>query len=145
MSRLESRRVWTARVAVGAVFLMNVQCALSFIAWPERFTGGFGLAGVPGQIALRGLGIAFLMWNATYPLVMWDPQRHRTVFGIVLAQSLIGLVGESWLLLSLPAGHPEIAASLARFIVFDGAGLLLMAAAFVLSRRQGRGSGERVP
>lgn len=135
MPRLvEPMRVWTARVAVGAVFLMNIQCALSFIIWPERFAGGFGLAGVPGQVALRGLGIAFLMWNATYPPVMWDPQRFRTVFGIVIAQSLIGLIGESWLLLSLPAGHPEIAASLTRFIVFDAAGLVLMAAAFAMLR-----------
>jgi hypothetical protein len=145
MPRLEPMRAWSARVAVGAVFTVNVQCALSFIAWPERFTGGFELSGVPGQIALRGLGIAFLMWNVTYPLVMWDPQRHRTVFGIVLAQQLIGLIGETWLLLTLPGGHPEIVASLTRFIVFDGAGLVLMAAAFVLSRRQGRGLGERVP
>ncbi|MHB1137014.1 MAG: hypothetical protein ACYCXR_08420 [Coriobacteriia bacterium] len=134
MSRRVTIAEWTARIAVGAVFLMNIQCALQFIAWSERFTAGFGLTGVPGQIALRGLGIAFLMWNATYPLVMWDPQRHRAVFAIVLAQSLIGLIGESWLLLSLPAGHPEIAASITRFIVFDAAGLALMAAAFVMLR-----------
>lgn len=132
MFRPADARVWFARLAVGAVFLLNVQCALQFILWPGRYTAGFELAGVPGEAAVRGLGIAFLMWNATYPLVLWDPRRHRALFAVVLAQQLIGLAGETWLLLTLPAGHDALAASIARFTVFDGAGLLVMGAAFVL-------------
>lgn len=131
-----SARGWVARVAVGAVFVLNVQCALQFILWPERYSGGFELSGVPGATAIRGLGIAFLMWNATYPLVMWDPHTHRALFAVVLVQQLIGLVGETWLLLTLPAGHDALAASIARFAAYDGAGLLVMAAAFAaLGRR----------
>ncbi len=131
-----STRGWVARVAVGAVFVLNVQCALQFILCPERYSGGFELAGVPGETAIAGLGIAFLMWNATYPLVLWDPRRHRTLFGVIIVQQLIGLVGESWLLLTLPAGHDALAASIARFAAYDGAGLLVMAAAFAaLGRR----------
>ena len=133
-----SARGWVARVVVGAVFVLNVQCALQFILWPERYASGFELAGVPGETAIAGLGIAFLMWNATYPLVLWDPRRHRTLFGVIIVQQLIGLVGESWLLLTLPTGHEALAASITRFVAFDGAGLALLVAAFVLSRETDR-------
>jgi len=138
MSGRGDGRMRVARIAVGAVFLMNVQSALRFILWPGRYAARFELIGVPGETALRGLGIAFLMWNATYPLVLWDPRRHRTLFGVIIVQQLIGLVGESWLLLTLPAGHEALAASITRFVAFDGAGLALLAAAFVLSRETDR-------
>lgn len=121
---------WFARVAVAAVFAVNVQCALAFLVAPARYASGFGLGGVPGEAAVRGLGVAFLMWNVTYPLVIWQPRRQRTLFAVVLAQQAVGLIGETWLLLSLPVGHKALASSITRFIVFDGAGLVLMAAAF---------------
>jgi hypothetical protein len=67
---------------------------------------------------------------------MWDPRTHRALFAVVLVQQLVGLVGETWLLLTLPAGHDALAASIARFAAYDGAGLLVMAAAFAaLGRR----------
>ena len=144
MSRPADARVWVARIAVGAVFLMNVQSALLFILTPGRYVAGFELAGVPGETAVRGLGIAFLMWNATYPLVVWDPRKHRTLFGVVLAQQFIGLVGETWLLLTLPAGHGALAAGVSRFIVFDIGGLALLLLAFMLHARD-RDGAERVP
>ena len=53
----------------------------------------------------------------------------------------IGLVGETALFLGLPEGHAVLAASVLRFIAFDGAGLVLMAVAFacllVIGRRVG--------
>lgn len=118
-----------ARVAVALVFAVNVQCAASFVLWPEVFAGRFELAGVPGEAAVRGLGVAFLMWNATYPPVIANPRRFRALFAVVLVQQAVGLAGESWILLSLPAGHAVLAASIVRFIAFDAAGLVLMAAA----------------
>lgn len=121
---------WLSRLAVAAVFAVNLHCALSFVVAPERYMGGFELAGVPGTAAVRGLGIAFLMWNTTYPLVIWRPRRHLALFGVVLAQQAIGLVGESWLLATLQAGHGSLASSVMRFIAFDGAGLVLMGATF---------------
>lgn len=137
---------WLARTVVAAVFAFNVQCALVFLLAPQRYAGGFELSGVPGETAVRGLGIAFLMWNATYPLVIWRPRRHRTLFAIVLVQQAIGLVGETWLLLSLPVGHHALASSIARFAAFDGVGLALMAVAYALCsldsdrlRQSGRG------
>ena len=39
-------------------------------------------------------------------------------------------IGETAILLSLPAGHEALAASILRFICFDGGGLALMVAAF---------------
>ena len=124
-------RFWLARLAVGAVFAVNVHSAVAFLAYPGRYAPGFELTGVAGEAAVRGLGVAFLMWNATYPLVIWDPRRYRTVFGIVLAQQLIGLVGESWIRATLPAGHATLAAGIERFILFDAAGLLVMLATFI--------------
>lgn len=128
---------WIARAAVAAVFAINVDCAFAFIAHPAAYASGFELTGVPGEAAVRGLGIAFLMWNATYPLVIWQPRRHRTLFGVVLAQQAIGLAGEAWLLSALPAGHDALASSITRFIVFDAAGLAGMGAAYLLLRASG--------
>ena len=119
-----------ARIAVALVFALNVQCAVSFVLWPGAYAGGFELEGVPGAAAVRGLGVAFLMWNATYPAVIANPRRFRALYAVVLAQQAVGLAGESWILLSLPAGHAALAASIVRFIAFDAAGLVLMAAAF---------------
>ena len=124
------RSAWFARLAFAAVFVVNVQCAVQFVLWPEAYTSGFELAGVPGATAVRGLGIAFLMWNATYPAVIASPLRFRAVAVVVLAQQAIGLAGESWIRLSLPAGHEALAASIDRFVVFDAAGLALMGVAF---------------
>lgn len=122
---------WFARAAVALVFAVNVQCALSFVLWPGAYAGGFELSGMAGDAAVRGMGVAFLMWNATYPLVIVRPQRHRALFGVVLAQQAIGLAGEGFIRATLPAGHAALAASIDRFIAFDAFGLILMLAAFV--------------
>ena len=119
-----------ARIAVAIVFVLNVQCALQFVFWPASFAGAYELSGVAGEAAVRGLGVAFLMWNATYPAVIASPRRFRALYVVVLVQQAIGLVGESAILLGLPAGHDVLAASILRFIAFDAAGLIAMAAAF---------------
>ena len=125
---------WVARLVVGAVFLMNVGCGLSFLARPDRYTAAFEVGGVPGLALVRGLGVLFLMWNATYPLVILQPDRTRALFAVVLVQQVIGLAGEIWIWLALPAGHAALQATGLRFILFDGIGLLGMVAAFWLLR-----------
>ena len=120
-----------ARVAVAIVFALNVQCALQVALWPEAFAGAYELSGVAGQAAVRGLGVAFLMWNATYPAGIASPRRVRALHAVVLVQQLIGLVGETASLLGLPGGHDVLAASIQRFIAFDAAGLVLMMATFI--------------
>lgn len=131
---------WACRVAFAAVFAVNVHCALSFVIDPAAYMGGFELAGVPGEAATRGMGVAFLMWNCTYPPVIWQPTRFRALGAVVLAQQAVGLVGEAAILAGLPAGHAVLAGGIARFIAFDAAGLVAMAAAYasllIASRRR---------
>ena len=123
--------IWLARAALGLVFVVNVYCALVFILQPQNYAGNFEISGVSGEIIVQSFGILFLMWNATYPPVLLHPDAHRTLFGVILAQQLLGLTGETWLLLTLPAGHPALYATGLRFIVFDGFGLLIMTMAYV--------------
>ena len=146
MARTEPHRspraaVIATRVAFALVFAINVQCALSFVLWPDAYAASYELSGVPGAAAVQGLGVAFLMWNATYPPVIANPRRFRALFAVLLVQQVVGLTGESWILLSLPVGHAALAASIIRFIAFDAAGLMLMAAALswlVLADRRAR-------
>ena len=134
MRRISIPIAWFARLAVGFVFIVNVECAMAFILHPEKYIAGFEVGGVAGKVIVQSLGILFLMWNTTYPLVILRPQAHTTLFFIIICQQAIGVVGETWLWLALPAGHAALAATGLRFIVFDGLGLLLMGLAFGLLR-----------
>ena len=128
--------IWATRIAFALVFIVNVQCALQFAFTPGNFAAAYELDGVAGEAAVRGLGIAFLMWNATYPVFIAFPRRFWVLGWVILAQQAIGLVGESALLFTLPAGHDVLAASIARFIAFDAAGLVAMGATWLAMARQ---------
>jgi len=67
-------------------------------------------------------------------VALWNPARHRTVLYIAIAMQTIGLVGETWIYLSLPPVHAAARASIMRFIIFDGLGLLALLAAVWISR-----------
>lgn len=123
---------WIVRIAFALVFVINVQCALSFIVWPEAYLSAYELQGVSGMAAVQGIGVAFLMWNVTYPLVIIDPRKYWIVAYIVLIQQFVGLVGESYILWTLPVGHEVLGASIERFIAFDAAGFVLMVLVMVL-------------
>jgi hypothetical protein len=131
--------IWFARAAVLAVFAMNLSAALGYLLKPEIFVSGYELEGEVGRVVVQGFGILYLMWNATYPPVIFNPLRHRTLFIVVLVQQLIALVGESLLIASVPTEYAAMIRTGLRFILFDGAGLLLMAAAFLVVE-----SGQRV-
>lgn len=114
---------------------------------PESFVSGFQLSGVPGMVAVQGIGIAFLMWNATYPAFIVNPKRFKALGVVILAQQAIGLLGESVIFLGLmgvmPFVFPDIATTIAdgsyaqlsesilRFIQFDAFGLIIMIVSFV--------------
>ena len=125
-------RLWLARILIAIVTGWNLQAALVFILWPERFAPGFELTGVPGAAAVRGTGILFVMWNMPYLVALWHPRKYRLVLGIAILMQLVGLVGESFILFTLPDGYALLGQSITRFVIFDGVGLFLLAAAFWL-------------
>jgi len=134
-SQISPRRIWFARLLIGLVFLWNIQCALAFIIWPERFSPSFELSGAPGEAVLRGLGVLFLMWNVPYAVAFWQPVRQRwSLYEAIIMQG-IGLVGETLILFGLPLAHSLARQSLLRFIAFDGAGLLALLVALLVTRR----------
>lgn len=126
------RAIWIARFIFSAVFLLNIQCAIQFIVTPDLYLTAYELHGQAGKVALQGLGVAFLMWNATYPFFIYKPEKYRIIGIVILMQQAIGLVGETAILLGLQSGHEMLYASILRFIVFDGIGLLLMSISFVI-------------
>ena len=134
MGKKGDKRTWAARGLVAAVFAVNVVCAVQFIVAPGEFTGAYQVEGASAEALVRSVGICFLMWNATYPPVIARPRRNRTLFGVVIAQQAIGLVGESLLLATLGSGLETLAGNIARFIAFDAAGLALLLVAFLLTR-----------
>ena len=134
MAHPTNSRIWIARALIALVFAINVQCALQFILWPGAYTGAYQVEGASAEAMVRTVGICFLMWNATYPPVIARPDRYRVLFGVVIAQQTIGLVGESLLLTTLQPGLEVLAGSIMRFVVFDAAGLVLLAIAFALSK-----------
>ncbi|MCR4672796.1 MAG: hypothetical protein K5637_06140 [Lachnospiraceae bacterium] len=123
---------WTARLVFLAVFIMNVMCAVQFIADPAGHAGAYELSGTAGEAAIRGIGVAFLMWNATYPAFIVSPRRFKALGAVILSQQAVGLAGETYILRSLPEGHEVLSASILRFIVFDGAGLAVMLAGYII-------------
>lgn len=132
------------RVAYAAVFALNVTCALQFAFDPAGYVAAYQLEGPGAEAAARGMGVAFLMWNATYPLFVARPSSHAALGAVVLVQQLIGCVGEAAILLSLPAtGCEVLAASIVRFVVFDAAGLAAMGATFAWHRATCRRAGAR--
>jgi len=133
-----AQRIWIARALIVLVFAINVQCALQFILWPDAFTAAYQVEGASAEVVVRTVGICFLMWNATYPPVIVQPDRFRVLFGVVIAQQVIGLVGESLLLAYLHPGLEVLASSITRFVAFDAAGLVLLVIAFLLSRAKKR-------
>jgi len=124
-----------ARFAIGLVFLWNIQCSFAFLIWPDHFTAGFELPGTPGEAALRGVGVLFLMWNIPYAVALLHPLRYRISLYEAIAMQASGLIGETIIWLGLPPAHSMLQASLLRFIAFDGAGLMLLLLAIYMVRR----------
>jgi hypothetical protein len=128
------RRIWLGRLLIAAVIAWNLQAAFAFLVNPAAFVPSFELSGVPGAAAMRGVAILFMMWNVPYLVACWQPARHRPSLWEALVMQAVGVLGETFILLSLPSGHPLLAGSLLRFIAFDTAGLPALGAALLLTR-----------
>ncbi len=121
-----------ARVLIAIVLVWNLQCAIVFILNPAGYMGGFGLAGQAGAQMVRALGLLFVMWNVPYAFALADPVRNKTSLIEVVVMQAIGLMGETLILL-LGGPYPAlIEATVMRFILFDGAGLVLLVIALWL-------------
>lgn len=127
-------RFWLARSLIGVVLFINLQSALVFLANPEDFSQAYELTGIPGQAAIRGYAILFLMWNVPYVVAMINPIKYRVSHLEAIAMQCIGLVGETMILLSLPMEHVILRDSILRFIIFDGGGLVILISAAWLTK-----------
>jgi hypothetical protein len=126
-------RIWLARLLIAAVIAWNLQAAFVFFVNPGAYASAFELSGVPGAAALRGMAVLFMMWNVPYLVACWQPRRQRVSLWEALVMQALGVLGETCILLSLPAGHTQLAGSLLRFIAFDAAGLPVLGAALLFS------------
>lgn len=129
-------RLNLARGLIGLVIIWNLGAAFVFLLQPEQYTGAYELGGQPGAAALRGIGLLFVMWNVPYVVALWHPVRHRTSLYEALVMQSIGLAGETLIYLTLPEIHSGLRASISRFVVFDGLGLVLLAAAVWITRKR---------
>ncbi|HTX93261.1 MAG TPA: hypothetical protein VMC09_18745 [Anaerolineales bacterium] len=134
MKQIDSR-LWTARLLIATVVAWNLQCAIVFLLNPGVFAPGFEMSGVPGEAAIRGFAVLFVMWNIPYLVAVWQPRRQRVSLWQALAMQAVGVLGESLILFSIPAEHVILHASLVRFISFDAAGVILLIGAILLARK----------
>ncbi len=123
------------RILILIVMVWNLQAAVLFIAAPERFLLAFELSGIPGKTAIRGVGVLFLMWQVPYAFALASPVRNRLSLIEALIMQTVGFLGEGLLVCFLPPSHDVIQSSLMRFIIFDGAGILLLLFALILVAR----------
>lgn len=131
MQRNSNRtRIWIARGLIAVVTLMNLQAALQFMLRPQMYAPGFEMTGIAGEAMIQGLGLLFLMWNIPYIFAVVQPLRNFVSLIEAVIMQFIGVVGETLLLIGLPGEHPILEASVKRFILFDGSGLVFLLAAF---------------
>lgn len=127
-----------ARFLIGIVLIINLMCAIDFIARPRLYMGGYELSGEVGRAVIVGYGILFLMWQVPYFFAVFDPVKHKTSLISAIIMQAIGLVGESLLYRTIALDHIVLRGSVLRFIVFDGAGLAFLFVAFGLCMRFAR-------
>ncbi len=127
-------RAWISRLLIGLVAAWNLQAAFVFIFSPGRFIHAYELSGAAGEAAIRGFGVLFLMWNVPYLFAVKDPIRYQLALTFALLMQFIGLIGETYILSTLSVEHALLRNSVLRFIIFDGVGLFLLAAARLIVR-----------
>ena len=81
------------------------------------------------------MGILFVMWNIPYLAALIHPAHNQNALLEAVLMQAVGAIGETILLLMLPASHPVLSASIQRFVVFDSGGLICLLAALEWVRR----------
>ena len=128
-------RVWAARLLIAVVVAWNLECALAFLLNPGLYGPGFELTGIPGEMAVRGFAVLFIMWNIPYLVALLNPQRNRVSLWEALAMQIIGVIGESLILFSIPVEHSILHTSVVRFITFDASGVPCLIGAVLVARK----------
>ncbi len=119
---------------IGTVTAWNLQAAFAFITAPSQFSSGFELSGFPGTTAIRGIGILFLIWNIPYVFAAWNPVKNNHSLKETVFMQAIGLLGECGIYITLSQDHLLLQASILRFVIFDGMGLVMLIAAYYMVR-----------
>ena len=120
---------WVARLLIAIVLAWNLEAAMSFMVSRGSFLAAFELKGLPGEIAVAGTGLLFLMWQVPYVLALVNPLKFKVSLIEALAMQTIGLVGESILLTRITSEYAMLRSSITRFILFDGIGVILLSVA----------------
>jgi len=115
-----------SRFLIFLVLLVNTQSGITFLAHPSKFTAAYELSGNPGEAAIQGFGVLFIMWNVPYAIALINPNKYYVSLWEAIIMQSIGIFGESWILGSIPEIHTVLRASLMRFIIFDAAGLIAL-------------------
>lgn len=139
----QKRLTLLCRVLIGLVLISNLIAAITFMVNPQAYVAGFELAGVPGVVAVVGTGILFLMWQVPYVFALTDPiGRFVSLLEAIIMQT-IGLLGESLLYGKIDLTYTTLRSSIARFILFDGLGLVLLIIAWAIATkvRENRSTG----
>ena len=124
-----------ARLLIALVLFFNLQCAFAFLVWPQNYMAGFGLQGILGQQIVRALGVLFLIWNIPYLFALAHPLRHFISLLEAVIMQAIAVLGDAIILLTTRPLPPQVESALQRFLLFDGAGLLLLIIALLTARR----------
>ncbi|MFH1447061.1 MAG: hypothetical protein ABIG43_06610 [Chloroflexota bacterium] len=122
----QSSFFWLSRILIAVVLFWNLQAALLFITAPQDYAAVFELTGIPGETAVIGFGILFLMWQVPYFFALINPSKYMISLYEAIFMQAIGFIAESLLYSHLLPVHSVLKRSILRFIVFDGIGLLLL-------------------
>ncbi|KPL81082.1 hypothetical protein ADN00_00700 [Ornatilinea apprima] len=131
-----NRKLFLARVLVSLVLFLNLQAAVFFFIFPQRFVPSFQLSGDTGPFVIQSMGVLFLMWTVPYFFAAINPIKYQVALVQAVIMQIIGVAGESLIYLHLPEKLTILKLSLQRFILFDSAGVLLLITAFLLVRLQ---------
>lgn len=144
MSRSETIRSVLAGILYAAVFVSNLCCIIPFLVHPEDYIGSYEVCGSNGAVAaIQGFGVAFAMWNVTYPFFIFRPRKDMTLGLIIIVQQAVGLIGELYIRHGLPQGLTSLPSAITRFVWFDAGGLVLLVAGFVICFARNRKTMQR--
>jgi len=132
MSRRPHLINFIPRTLIGIVLFFNLTCALQFLVFPQTYLGSFGLLKENGTAVIRGYGILFIMWNVPYLFAFINPIRFIiSLYEAIIMQS-IGILGEGWIMNSLPQHVEQTKNTVSRFLYFDVFGLLALISAMII-------------